>query len=101
VKYLLIILLLISCKKEKIESTYTTFYINQNLLRDRLYVDGEFKGILTPINVIPICGDNIKDRVITIYLREGSHTYSIEKDSILKNVRKFTTEGKCKTILAR
>lgn len=100
-KYLLIILLFIACKKEQTESLYATFYTGKYSDKTMLYVDNVYRGEITKISDKPLCGDNINDKVITLELSEGKHTYMLASDSKLGTEVQFNVISKCQIVLVK
>lgn len=100
-KYLLVIILFISCKKHQDSSVYVTFYKSTLTTRQMLFVNRKYMGILTPISSVPVCGDNVSNKVITVYIPEGDNIYYLTDDSTEKAVRKINVSGHCQTIEAK
>lgn len=100
-KYLLIILLFISCKKEEgLKEGKITFYQTGFTSYTRLYVDGEKIGDLYKSNQMPVCGDKVVYKYITITLKAGVHHeyYLADQFGNHSVKRKLLIESDCKQV---
>lgn len=99
-KYTIHILLLITflgCKKEPQKSTVTFYQLNCGG-NPTLYVDDVKKGYLRSTVQQPVCGDKVQNRIITIELDLGEHTFKLDDGRNTYNRLYFNASDKCQTV---
>lgn len=72
--YILLILLIASCKKEEQKKGQVTFY-QLNYQSNEFYLDGKKIGRLGVSVDEPACGQNEKEQIRTFELTYGKHSY--------------------------
>lgn len=97
-KLIYIMLLFVACKKESDKegdiTFYQTYYSELNGKCD-LYVDEINRGKMVKISQMPVCGDNVYQKIITIRLGTGQHTCQI-KNGLASPIIKFDVSKGCK-----